>query len=80
MGVGWVMGESGQPEVGYAFHWDTDSSAVSSTNDKTDTVHSPQDDHWQQLAPYASLLKPRSGSTGPAVHPCRLTGSAKSPL
>ena len=32
------------------------------------------------LAPQASLLKPLSGSTGPAVHPHDLTGLAKSNL
>ena len=44
---------------------------------RTDIIH--RVGHWQQLAPHASLLKPHSGPTGPVVHPCRLTGLAKSP-
>ena len=30
----WVVGEDGQPEAGYIFHKDTDSSAVSLLSDR----------------------------------------------
>lgn len=51
--VGWVVREGGQPEVGYIFHKNTDSSFVSSLGDRNEynSQHTPvgQNNHWQQL-------------------------------
>ena len=35
-GVEWVVGEDGQPQAGYTFHKDTDSSAVHSLRYKNE--------------------------------------------
>ena len=51
-----MEGEGRQLEVGYTFHWDTDSSAVSSTSDKN--RHSPQGRSRQLLAAVWHPMQP----------------------
>ena len=74
-----MVGESGQLEVGYTFHKDTDTNAVSLLSDRNEynsqyTYHRPRQllaTVWQHM----SLIMLPTGSTGPVVHLCSLTGS-----
>ena len=56
MGVGWVEGDGEQAEVGYTFHWETDSIAVSSTSDKN--RHGPQGRPRQSLVAFWHPMYP----------------------
>ena len=76
----------GQPEEGYNFHKDTDSSAVISLSDRNE--YNSQHRLRQSLAAvwyhtptvHTSLLMSPIGSTGPVVHLHGLTRSVKSQL
>ena len=69
-------------KVGYTFHKDTDSSAVSSLSNrnKYSSQHMAETVVGSSLAPHMSSLMAPNGSIGPVVHLHSLTGSVKSQL